>query len=253
MSFTSTPNPDIRIGRVAFHVDRPLDEGRSHTIPRPLPNRTFFMVCAGRPGSGKTTLVVNLLTKRGKLYNRIFDWVFLVSPSTGSLESDPFGTLPESHRWSTFEPSTCDEVDAMLAELPTAETKLLILDDVMASFKDSAYVQKAFLRWTANRRHLRLSIIATTQVYNKIPRPVRAQISHVALYPTANRSELDTLYKELEIMERTRFGELMRWVFSHGKHSFAFVNLDSPKVYRMFDEIRMPCAAGPAEGAAAPV
>ena len=37
----------------------------------------------------------------------------------------------------------------------------------------------------------------TTQVYNKVPAPVRKCASHLILYETKNRMELDSLFNEV--------------------------------------------------------
>ena len=45
------------------------------SIPDPLPqNLNHFMLIVGKPGSSKTTLLLNLICKRGKMYNKnVFD------------------------------------------------------------------------------------------------------------------------------------------------------------------------------------
>ena len=48
------------------------------SIPKPLPQvLNFFMVIVGRPGSGKTNLLLNLTAKHGRAFNKKFDRVFL--------------------------------------------------------------------------------------------------------------------------------------------------------------------------------
>ena len=42
------------------------------SIPDPLPqNLNHFMMIVGKPGSSKTTLLLNLICKRGKMYREI--------------------------------------------------------------------------------------------------------------------------------------------------------------------------------------
>ena len=44
------------------------------SVPQPLPqNLNHFMLIVGKPGSSKTTLLLNLICKRGKMYNEKFD------------------------------------------------------------------------------------------------------------------------------------------------------------------------------------
>ena len=45
-------------------------------IPKPLPqSQNWFMLICGRPGSGKTTLILNLVAKNGKNYNKKYSLV----------------------------------------------------------------------------------------------------------------------------------------------------------------------------------
>ena len=56
------PDKDIKISKFAFSCDD-IDA----TIPLPLPQSlNFFLLIAGKAGSGKTTLILNLICKRGK-------------------------------------------------------------------------------------------------------------------------------------------------------------------------------------------
>ena len=52
------------------------------SIPAPLPqNLNHFLLIVGKPGSSKTTLLMNMICKRGKMYNKKFDRIYLFSPS----------------------------------------------------------------------------------------------------------------------------------------------------------------------------
>ena len=67
----------INITKFEFTCDD-VDE----TIPHPLPQKGgFAMLIIGKPGMGKTTLILSLLCKKGKAFNRKFDRVYLWSPS----------------------------------------------------------------------------------------------------------------------------------------------------------------------------
>ena len=238
MSFSAVPNSNISLGRVAFNCDGRLDAGRGRRIPEPLPSRSHMLVLSGRPGCGKTSVMVALLARRGRLFNRMFQWVLYVSPSGSSLRDDPFASLPEGQRWTELSPETVAEIDVTIETIPTEDSILLILDDCLSALK-VAPIQKTLLRWAANRRHLHLSIWLTSQVWNRIPRAVRVVASHLVLFPTTNRTELKTIQDEVGIMDPTAFAELMRWCFSFGPHSFVFIDLIRPRVYRRFDKIRI--------------
>lgn len=235
--FSATPNEEISISRIDFGLDHPLDEKRKHKIPKPLPNQAFVMCICGQPRSGKTTLMFNMISKRGKMYNKIFDWVFMVSTTFDSIPADhPVSSLPDTHVWEELDASTVDQIQCVLDLLPKHDSKLLILDDCMAEFKDRNVV-KAFKRWVANRRHFNLSIMAITQVYNEIDLKVRKMFSHLMIFPITNPKELNSIAEEMAMIDEKVFRRLANWVFGQGKHSFMFIDKDGRRIYRQFDEI----------------
>ena len=73
---------NIKISKFKFNCDE-IDK----SIPNPLPqNLNHFMMIVGKPGSSKTTLLLNLICKRGKMYNKKFDRIYLFSPSLGTID-----------------------------------------------------------------------------------------------------------------------------------------------------------------------
>ena len=89
MHFTETaPDKPIVVSKFEMSCDQVCAD-----IPKPLPQvLNFFMVIVGRPGSGKTNLLLNLTAKHGRAFNKKFDKVFLWSPSLGTVNNDPFET-----------------------------------------------------------------------------------------------------------------------------------------------------------------
>tara|TARA_R110000803_G_scaffold11657_2_gene34682 strand:+ start:1495 stop:2256 length:762 start_codon:yes stop_codon:yes gene_type:complete len=224
------PEDKIVLSKFNFSCDD-IDE----SIPLPLPRMlNFFMLVCGRPGSGKTTLILNLIAKRGKLYNKKFDKVFVFSPSLMTMKENPFGDLPE------------DQVDTELSEeilegalndiKDSGEKVLFILDDVVNDIKKIG-VQTLLSKMLMNRRHLcgeggSASFIITTQVYNKIPAPIRKTASHIIVFHTKNKKELDTIFDELIIIPQKDFYEILKYCFDKRNH---FLYIDINKSYeKMF-------------------
>ena len=219
------PDKKIILSKFDFSCDD-IDD----SIPDPLPNiLNFFLLICGRPGSGKTTLILNLIAKRGKLYNKKFDKVFVFSPSLMTMKNNPFEDLPE------------DQVDTELSEenlevalesiKDTGEKVLFILDDVVNDMKKIG-VQRVLSKMLMNRRHLAgengsTSWIITSQVYNKIPAPIRKTASHIIIYHTKNKKELDTIYDELIIVPIKDFYDILKYCFDK-KHHFVYIDVDKP-------------------------
>ena len=83
-------DPSIKLAKFKFNCDE-CDK----SIPNPLPqNLNHFMMIVGKPGSSKTTLIMNMICKRGKMYNKKYDRIYLFSPSLGTIEDCPFNDLP---------------------------------------------------------------------------------------------------------------------------------------------------------------
>jgi len=214
----------IVIRKFNFSCDEP-----DLTIPKPLPQiLNFFLLLCGRPGSGKTTLLLNLICKRGKLYNKKFDRIFLYSPSLMTIKGDPFENLPEDQKYQDL---TAENLQYALTTIKDSGEKVLfILDDVVNDIKKSTEIQTLLSKLLMNRRHLAgaggsASFIITTQVYNKIPAPIRKTASQVVIYHTKNKKELDTIYDELILVPKADFYEILKYCFDK-RHHFLYIDIN---------------------------
>jgi len=232
------PEKRIVIKKFAFSCDD-IDD----SIPKPLPQSlNWFFLISGRPGSGKTTLLLNLICKRGKNYNKKFDRIYVFSPSLATLKTDPFAELPEEQR---FQELDVDILEGVLAEIAESGDKvLLLMDDVVNDMKKSMKLQVLLSKILMNRRHLAgqggsVSVIITTQVYNKIPAPIRKTASHIVIYHTKNKKELETIFDELVLIPKKDFFELLKYTFQK-KNDFLYIDVNKPfnKMYhRNFNQL----------------
>ena len=111
------------------------------SVPKPLPqNLNHFMLIVGKPGSSKTTLLLNLMCKRGKMYNKKFDKVYLFSPSLGSIDDCPFEELPDDQK---YEELSYEILSGVLEEIKDSGEKVLfIMDDVVNDMKKEHHLEK---------------------------------------------------------------------------------------------------------------
>lgn len=225
MNIRETPADEkIKISKFNFSCDD-IDE----SIPKPLPQvLNFFMLICGRPGSGKTSLILNLICKRGKMFNRKFDKVFVFSPSLMTMKDEPFGELPEEQVNTEL---TMENFNQALDSIKdTGEKILFILDDVVNDMKKTMAIQTLLSKALMNRRHLAgaggsVSFIITTQVYNKIPAPIRKTASHIILYHTRNKKEIETIYDELIVLPKEDFYEILKYCFDK-RHNFIYIDIN---------------------------
>lgn len=239
MNIRETPSDEkIVLSKFNFTCDE-IDD----SIPKPLPQMlNFFMLICGRPGSGKTTLLLNLVCKRGKMYNKKFDTIFVFSPSLLTMKDEPFGELPEEQ---VFTELTEENLQGTLEQIKDSGEKVLyILDDVSNDMKKSAGIQTQLTKMLMNRRHLSgaggsCSFIITSQVYNKIPAPIRKTASQVIIYHTKNKKELDTIFDELILIPKKDFYEILKYCFDK-KHHFLYIDINKPynkMFHKCFNEL----------------
>lgn len=213
----------ICIRKFKFSCD---DEDPS--IPEPLPKSlNHFLLLCGRPGSSKTTLILNLIAKRGKNYNNKFDRVYVFSPSLGTMDNNPFEDLPEDQVYTELNPENLQGVMDDIAD--SGDKVLLIIDDCVNDMRKNMEVERLMAKILMNRRHLcgsggSLSAWITSQVYNKIPAPVRKTASHIVMYNTKSKRELDTIFDETITIPKDDFYRILNYCFK-GKYDFMFLDL----------------------------
>lgn len=217
------PEEKIPMKKWRFSCDDP-----DLTIPRPLPQSlNFFLGINGKPGTGKTSLLLNLLCKRNKLYNNKFDKVYVWSPSLGTVEGDPFGSLPEEQMFTDLDEDNLKEVLQDIED--SGEKVCFVMDDVVNSIKKSPEIERILCMIAMNRRHLcgaggGVSLILTSQVYNKVSCPLRKCFSHLIQLNGKQRKELDSLAEEHVCLPKDDFYKVVRHCFKK-KHDFMYLDL----------------------------
>ena len=224
-------NLDVR--KTGFSVDK-IDA----SIPRPLP-RTYnhFMLITAKPRQGKTTLMYSLLVYRKSPYYRKFDKVYVFSPSLGTADRDKLKKLDPEQK---FKEMTEDNLQKVYDEIEGSGERILILaDDVVNDVKRNFGVEKMLCKMMMNRRHIcgqaedgegaGLSMWMTTQVFNKMPRALRATADYYILFKSSNKKELETLFDEVILLEKSQFEEMLRYVFGQ---KFNFLLIDTNEDYK---------------------
>lgn len=239
-SIKEEENDKIKISKYNFSCD---DEDDS--IPDPLPKKSFAMLITGKPGSGKTNLLLNLITKKGKCFNRKFDKVYIFSPSLSTIkDDDPFELIPDDQK---FEGATIENIEGMLSTIKdSGEKVLIILDDVIAETrgKGNMAVENLLQKIFFNRRHLcgaggNASVIATSQTYNKICPKLRKSASHYIFYENRHKKEQDSIFDEIILLPHKEYMDVFRYVFNK---KFNFMYIDTTKgiddmIYKNFNQL----------------
>lgn len=248
---------------VDFNCDEPL----AKHIKEPFPNKSFFWVICGRPGSGKTSLLINSLTGKGKdrVYNKVFDKILYVCPSNSrkSIKNNPFDDLPEDQKFERFDETVTqkiaeirgldetkseDKIDITktqrLTDMIKMDTKkkkkkgkiqrqLLILDDVTAYLKDNP---KLLIELATNRRHLYLSMVLLVQFLRSIPKVVRFQVTDITLFKPSNELDTKVIEEEYINLKKEDFNSLKRFVWDD-KHDMLMINKDNDTYHKNLQKI----------------
>lgn len=214
-----------------FKCDAPIHK----QIEPPLPNTPFFMAIIGSAGSGKTSLMINLMTSR-QAYKKAFHAVHVVMPehSVASLKNNVFKKHKRMHDELTL-PVLQGVLDQVKEDAKEEYSSLLILDDVTATLKNKE-LQMLLKKAAYNRRHLRLSIMMLVQTYNAVPLAVRKTFSHFAAFKPRNKKEFSNIWEELLFIPRDVADALLRWLYDE-PHTFMFADVGTGDIFRNFDLI----------------
>jgi hypothetical protein len=209
-----------------------------------IPRHPSVCLFSGRSGSGKTNLMLSLLTLPqfyggddiGKRH--YFDHIVLMGSTVDS--DDLYDTLKSQkvHIETVLEP-TADSIQQVLDYQKTqikqlgiarAPRTLLVLEDMQthSAGKDSVMRSRAFLECFLANRHNNLSVFLCGQSYTATPRRCRLQARGLFYFAGA-ASELELVAKEYGAPGLTQ--KEMKQVISHATKepfSFLFVNMHLP-------------------------
>lgn len=195
----------------------------------------------GKPGSGKTSLLISMLTGKGpkKVFRKVFDHILVVMPasSRGSIKKNPFKNhAPEK----MYEELNYDSITAIYAQLHASteekEKTLLILDDVGAALKN-AEIGKLLRQIIYNRRHLKVHIVVLLQSYLSIPKEIRKLITNCFMFKPS-KVEMENFCDELFETKKETALEIMKIAYDKPEeHQYIMLNVNAQRMYRNFDQI----------------
>jgi GTPase SAR1 family protein len=237
---------NYKLNKIDFNVDVPFN----NKIKLPFENKSFFYIIVGKPGSGKTSLLVNMLTN-SKIYKKVFTKILLCMPKNSrlSLKDDIFEDLPEDQIFDTVNESILTKIKANKEEFeqdkleriqsgrkPIQHHQLLILDDVTAHLKNKDNVN-LLIELATNRRHYNLSIVLLVQFLRSIPRPIRFFTTSCIFFKASNNLDTEILREEYINLPKHTFENLLNFVFDTDAHDYLIINKDSNTYYKKMQKI----------------
>ena len=217
--------PAPKIVKIKMTAD---DTSGMSQVPDPLHRTSSAYLFVAPPGSGKTNLLMNLISLKGKYYNKLFDQVHFWSPSKHTIKDLP---LPPERQHSDL---NLKELDQIIKSIEgTDERGLFIFDDMVATLGKNI---KQFLKLLYNRRHIGkgVHIWITTQKLTKVPLELRAAMNGLFVWPTSNKTEAQTLYDEYISLDKKQW-ELMKNQVMSKQYAFMFIRLDRHESDKYYD------------------
>jgi len=240
---------------------RQLDEQQHHT-DQPIPETSFVWGIVAQRGAGKSTLILSLLDSKwgkGRFHN-----IFWCSQTwrSDSYSKAPLKELIEELEedgkvYDDFTDSIAEDIIQRITDFNAEFRKanedakaagkkppnkgeprsLLIIDDCLSSLPRNR-MDAPSSRLVVNGRHMKISVILTSQKFNAIPVLWRQNMSILSMFPSANKKDLDALLNDLNIDE-AMFKRLTEYVWDNPR-SFLHINmLTTPMTfYKKFDKIK---------------
>lgn len=215
-------------------------------VPERMRNKDFpgFPSCSmflGKPGSGKTNTFIFML-KSPNFWNRFFDKIYLLGPTTQSdklykqikvpedqIVADEDEFIPKLQEWVEEQKSL---VEADSADAPKC---LFVFEDITSYFE---HVQKtpAFARCYTQIRHLKGSSVAMVHKYRAFNRTARMATRHLLIWE-CNKTEQKEIYDDFgpSSLSLKEWYGLVRYCHEpteHDEKPFLYINTMVPEKIR---------------------
>lgn len=240
MSLQIKKNTEPNFKRSKFTVDTILDKKLDVFDLTGLINKSHFSVFLGRPGSGKSSLLISFL-KTPELFKKVFRTILLACPpnSRASISDDFFGkNLNEQQIYDHVDLETLVEMNNIAqANALDGDNTLIIFDDCQMFFKEKQNL-KYLNHMLANRRHARLTVWMAVQNYFTIPKMVRSNITNIFAF-NLGKKEAEAIFDELFEIHKDRFLDVMNAAFKQ-PHDYLFLDTASQRLFTRFNEIILP-------------
>jgi predicted ATP-binding protein involved in virulence len=229
-------NDKPHLGKIKFECDVEIHKKlNQYELTKEFLNRSNTTVFIGRQGSGKTSLMINIVKQ---LYKKCFHFVYVFMPQTSrkSLQNNIFDkNLDESQIYEELNAaSIADLYDKLKTNSSNGHRSLIIYDDVQRSLKDNA-VLISLKNIVANQRHLKVVNFILLQNYFALEKSLRELINNIFLFKL-NKSQTEKVFNECVESGKDQFEEIRNLVYDE-PYKWLFINCPSQRIFKGFDEI----------------
>lgn len=215
------------------------------TKPFPPSPQPFVWLCIGRKGSGKTTIIKNLLDN-DQGFKKRFHNIYLISKTAENDdklkrlvdELDEDGKFYNTCNDGIVE-EVLDKIKKFNKEYKEKHKKkkpenLIIFDDCLDSLPLSVEKNSAINKLIVGHRHYKTSIIISVQKWSAVNRLIRNNADCISYFPNQNDKENKSFQEEYGISD-----DLLEFATSE-PHSFlhlTFLNNARKTYFKRFDRI----------------
>jgi len=231
------------------HILKAKDKTDSFVIDKGiLPQVPFRGLLIGKSGSGKSSMLLNLICN-DEFYEKDFKgeniYVFTGSPHDVKLMNMcSFKEIPASNIYHGFQDHIVSEIyDDMVNDFQEAmhdgkkpEQKLFILDDLFFSnqFRQENQKDSMLLKLFQNARKYLGSVLCLAQKASSIATPIRENASFVITFSASNK-QADLLEGDYNFLPSSKDFHRVFKQATKDKHDFLFINMDAPVDRRYMD------------------
>lgn len=193
----------------------------------------FRLLCIGGSGSGKTNVVVNLISK----FNNTFKHIYIYTrckdePLYNYLEAKidkEFLTITEGLE------SSFNKIDPN-KEFKDKDNVLIIFDDLVLE-RDQSKIAELFIRG----RKLGISLVYISQSYYQVPKIIRLQSQYIILKKISSTRDLNMILKDASLgVDSKQLNAIYKYSISGDVTAFLLIDLNAPaekNFRRCFHEI----------------
>jgi hypothetical protein len=201
-----------------------------------IPKHPFRLLLSGASGSGKSTVLLNLLKRfyvndDGSQY---FDKIYAIGPTVKFDDLWKELDIPEEQ---LIEKPTVEILEKIYKDAETqvkakgidqSDKILIAFEDIISHAKFMR--SKEFLKAYVMGRHYGISTMVCTQSFTKVPRACRLQCTQIAFFPSS-QSEMMLMNEEFcpPRMGKKEFMQLMMYATTPDEiDEFPFLYIDAP-------------------------
>jgi DNA replication protein DnaC len=229
-------NNKPNIEKIKFECDQEIHPKlNEYELSRDFLNKSHTSVFIGRQGSGKTSLMINIVKK---LYRKCFHHIYVFMPhsSRKSLHNNIFDkNLKEDQIYEELNEETINDLYSKLKQnSENDERSLVIFDDVQKALKDHN-VLLSLKNIIANQRHLKVCNIILLQNYFALDKSLRELCNNIIMFKL-NKSQTEKVFNEAVESAKDKFEEIRNLVYDK-PYTWLFINLPSQRIFKEWDEI----------------